>query len=448
MAAPEPRNAAQEYWVIRALGGAGIVSRELQAAQQALQELGLEAIEEPTPHNDARLLEECRSRDHRGAFLCLRCRVSWPLEQRARSLHRRFAREYGLELSEVAAFALDDDGRLLPYAPPQPGTAVLQREPFSAEVIRSFDPARGLLSHWARLKFDGRNDLKAYLKQQGMLLIREWALLAAASQREVRLAVERHSGTLLPEAAATLQARYVTLYRAAKLRHRRQTHSQLGWTPDVAFLRQLEPDQEARETALVLREISTAVRAHRSGRWQRQAQALDEETLDHWVARHGVPAEAGAEDGLAEGLPIQEMVAIVEQEGLETMQQAVAGCGADTLARCLWQGYGEGRGQRAIAERCGTNQARVTRTLQEEKRAEQIVTAVLQRLRTLWGGSGTGLAAAVFGSPQGLRMAEERLMNHLLKPEQPGGVSAMRRWAAQALHQPSESGAKGSGDGS
>jgi hypothetical protein len=100
-------SAAEAYSVLRCLSlQQGIVGKPLAAAQEALSNHGLTEIESPSRDHDQRLLQACEQADETGAFLCLRCRVSWPLEQRLRSLHRQNARNYGVELIALAAIAL------------------------------------------------------------------------------------------------------------------------------------------------------------------------------------------------------------------------------------------------------------------------------------------------------------------------------------------------------
>jgi hypothetical protein len=108
---PTATAGCEAYRILRSLSSQGtIIGRELAKAQAALIDLCLEEVEKPLGEHDELLLQESRNNDHQGAFLCLRCRVSWPLEQKVRALHRQFAKNYGVDLLELAAFALDDVG--------------------------------------------------------------------------------------------------------------------------------------------------------------------------------------------------------------------------------------------------------------------------------------------------------------------------------------------------
>ena len=427
------RSAAEAYGVLRCLSlQEGIVGRALADAREALLSRGLEESERPSREQDERLLQDCRENGDAGAFLCLRCRVSWPLEQRLRSLHQQFGKNYGLELLELAAFALDDTGRRLPYWQESPAQ-LHHPEPFGVTVIRSYQSDLSGLGHWARQKLLGLSPLKSYLKQQGVRLIRDWALLADSSSRLVVEAVTRLDGRIPPQTAEQLHQRYVPLYRQAKLQHLRSTGRQQGWEPDEAFLRTLMPQQPSRDTKELLERIARAVRRLESGGWQkREADLLDAEALERWAEAAGEDAwwEASEPDGL-EALNVARLV---EEVGRQTMEQMLRDLSPTGVERQIWQAWAEGLRQRQIAERCGTNQARISRTVKEESRAAEIATRALERLHQSLAQQPQASWAALFRSPGRLQEAERRLMNHLLQPEQEGGVSPLRRWVQQALH--------------
>lgn len=441
------RSASEAYGVLRCLSlQQGITGRELAEAVEALRRHGLGDIEAASREHDQLLLAETRQNEDLGAFLCLRCRVSWPLEQRVRSLHREFQRNYGVELLELAAFALDDTGGRLPYQP-DPSERARRHTPFGVQVIRSYEPALSSLSTWAQQKLVGNPALKTYLRQQGVLMIRDWALLGDTSHRQVVEAVTRLDGQIPPQTAEALHRKYVPLYRQAKLLHLQATGRQQGWEPDEAFLMALDPQRPASHTKTVLEQIAKAVRRMQSGQWQKQETALlDGDALERWADK---AAEDGSENEGAEGLLDLDVVQLVEQAGLQYAEQLIKGLSRESLERQIWQAWSEGLRQRQIAERCGTNQARVSRTVKEEIRAGEIATQALERLRRAMPEQPQTAWAAVFRSVQRLQEAEARLMHHLLQPEQEGGISPLRRWVQQALHCSSSptDGESGSGGG-
>lgn len=441
------RSAAEAYGVLRCLSlQQGITGRELAEAGEALRRHGLGEIETPNREHDQLLLVEARQNEDQGAFLCLRCRVSWPLEQRVRSLHRQFQSHYGVELLELAAFALDDTGGRLPYQP-DPSERARPHTPFGVAVIRSYEPELSNLSTWAQRKLVGNPALKTYLRQQGVLMIRDWALLGDTSHRQVAEAVSRLDGRIPPQTAEALHRRYVPLYKQAKLQHLQKNGRQQRWEPDEAFLLTLDPQQPASHTKTVLEQIARAVRRLQSGQWQKQeADQLDGEALGRWADK--AAAEEWGQADPDEGLQDLDLVRLVEEAGLQYSEQLLQGLSMESLERRIWQAWSEGLRQRQIAERCGTNQARVSRTVKEESRAGEIATLALEQLRRAMPEQPQAAWAAVFRSVERLQEAEARLMNHLLQPEQEGGISPLRRWVQQAFQSfsPSADGEAGSGD--
>lgn len=444
---PTTRSAAEAYGVLRCLSLQGITGRELVGATEALRSHGLGELESASREYDQLLLEEARQHEDQGAFLCLRCRVSWPLEQRVRNLHRQFQSNYGVELLELAAFALDDTGRHLAYLP-DPAAKARGPEPFGVEVIRSYEPKLSSLGHWAKQKLVGNPALKTYLRQQGVVMKRDWCLLGDASHRQVLEAVSRLDGCIPPQTAEALHRSYLPLYRQAKLQHLQSTGRQQGWEPDEAFLLALDPQRPASHTKTVLEQIAKAVRRLQSGQWQKQEAALfDGEALERWADKAAAKEWGQADPD--EGLQDLDLVRLVEEAGLHYSEQLLQGLSTESLERRIWQAWSEGLRQRQIAERCGTNQARVSRTVKEEMRAGEIATLALERLRRAMPEQPQAAWAAVFRSVERLQEAEARLMNHLLQPEQEGGISPLRRWVQQTLHSShaAADGASGSGDG-
>ena len=432
---PEPSSTTadpslcHEYTVLRRLAtGGAITGRALPLAAAALMELGMQAVERAVAGQDSVLLAASREEDHRGALLCLRCRVSWPLEQRVRALHRQFAKNYGVELLELAAFALDDTGRLLPFHRDQQETS--KAEPFTLEVIRSFTPERSSLGHWARLKLDGRNDLKAYLLQQGVLLMGPWALLADASQKQVREAVERLSRTLVAEEVEALHRRFVPLYRREKLRYWQRTGRQRGWMPNEAFLMELQPDLQPEETREQLEQLADALRLLKTGQWQR----AESDLLDGQAANDGEPVVMPSLEGDSDqGLSEQELMALLEEEGQAYVAEMLAALPAGHESWAYWRGWTEGLTTRAIAERCNSNPARVSRRLNVQARASEIATRLLVRLQRLPAVQQDARLAGSLDSIDGQEQAVVRVMNHLLNPEQEGDVPPLRRWVQEGL---------------
>ncbi len=159
---------AESYVQIQALrnrpGGLAIAAKPphgLASAQLALQPLGLEE-HQPSPQADRALIAHSRKQDDPGALLCLRCRISHPIRDRIQALYNSHQEEHGIDLTEMASFVLNDLGAL--QFPARAGertgasfcwsvlSALPEKalHPFSAEVLRSYNPALCGLPHSAR----------------------------------------------------------------------------------------------------------------------------------------------------------------------------------------------------------------------------------------------------------------------------------------------------------
>ncbi|MFM7087054.1 MAG: hypothetical protein ACKOXO_08715 [Cyanobium sp.] len=216
---------------------------------------------------DRHLLHISRRDDDEDGLLCLRCRISHPIEARLRALQQQHGERHGLDLITMASFVLDDAGtgelrRGLPFrwsSFSQTPTPPLH--PFSAEVLRSYRPELCGLPHWTRQKVQSHPELKTYLKQQGLLLISDWALLAHSSPSRVREALQR-CGTLPLEEALALHRAYGTHYNDAKEQHRLQTGRNSDWRPDTRFLAAIAPGDDPCRCLEQLLAIATAVRRY------------------------------------------------------------------------------------------------------------------------------------------------------------------------------------------
>jgi hypothetical protein len=259
-----------QYQELCSLTTTGIKPRLLADAAQYLGQ-GHDQEPEPSRSFDTALLLAGMRDDDPLPLLCLRCRISHALEAWLCATHRANKERYGLELLAMASYALDDEGKLTlrigpdelkPFAHTQ--LALLPKgmsTPFSAEILRSYDSALCGLPHWARLKIQAHNELKAYFRQHGLLLISDWALLRNSSPSRVRQACQeqlRTNDTVVSLSA--LHSRYGPLYDAAKRDYKNRTGKSSGWQPDPAFLRELAPDQDPFATTERLKAIAKAVR--------------------------------------------------------------------------------------------------------------------------------------------------------------------------------------------
>ena len=428
--------AIREYSELRQLQAGGIGGKACPEAEGAVAALDVEAAE-ATPGLDRRLLRAAQEQSDAMPLLALRCRVSHPLEVWLRVTHGRFRETYGLDLQAMASYGLDDDGRQTIQRPGGDVVPLVYAElaslpkglisPFSAEVLRTFDPAKCGLPHWARLKIQAHNGLKAYFKEHGLLLISDWALLRHSSGLRVREACERflQSDAAL-EVALDLHRRFCPAYDAAMADYRQRTGKASGWQPELGFLRDLAPPRDPFSTKELLLGIARAIRTLQSGTWLRAGQRGEEPAE---------PVDPGTVPGAdAETLPAEQLRAVIdaalERAMTHHMASVLEARGDSDLLRCLWSGWAEGLTNRPLAERCGTSPGTVSKKLRPTEHATAIATAAAVELKRHpeFASCGRSVEAA--------ERLVDALRNHLLEPEREGDVAPLRRWIQQSLNQP------------
>ena len=404
-----------------------IAALEPPAASDAARRHGLG---EPSRRGDQLLLTASAAGDQ-GAFLCLRCLVSEPLEQKIRAIHRERGRDHDLDLITLASFALDDSAQPLDYAAlkAKPEAAV---RPFTAQVVCSYDPGRAAgLPHWARTKIQACNDLKTYLLQHGVLLISSWALLADSSTKRVREALNLFGqGIGSVDQTVALHRAYCEAYGQAKALYVKRTGKQSGWMPDEHFLLLIAPAQAADTTRDQLLAIDGALRRLLTQHPMASLDVLAEqghEPLDHGALQQACDQDAAAE--AAEQLA--SIQAALERACGPLVRAALAADQAKWTKSPerlqAWQLYAQGQGQRVIADALGKGKAWVSKLIQEKPLSIAIATAVAVELRRL------PAFAAVSSSVEGAERMVEALRNHLITPEREGDIAPLRRAVAREL---------------
>lgn len=389
-------------------------------------------LEEPSRSADRMLLETAADGDD-GAFLCLRCLVSEPLEQKVRAIHRERAQRHGLDLSTLASFVLDDREQTLSY---QALCKLPENDvrPFTAQVVCSYDGSKGAgLPHWARTKFQGNRELKAYMREHGVLLISSWALLKDSSPTRVREALELFGSAGVPsERAIALHAAYCQAQPAAKAIYVQRTGKSSGWVPDDALLLQIAPDQPPVATRQLLETIDKAIRRLLTQQGMGSLDALAEqgqELVDPNSLNNALESGVEASETAAEQLAnIQAALERAMPQAVLAALQADQPKWARSPERLqCWRLYSEGAGQRLIAESVGKGQAWVSKLLKEKQLATSIATAAAVELKRL------PPFAAVSRSVAGAERLMEALRNHLTSSEQEEDIAPIRLAVAAAL---------------
>lgn len=430
------------YSELRTLTAKGIGGKELPQALAYLASEALQAVE-PSRKIDDQLLTASIQNEDTAPLLCLRCHISHPLEAWIRTLFGRFKDNYDLDLTAIASYGLDDSGsdklRLTRQSAPKPFTHSALTElpegmvsPFSAEVLRTYDRERCGLPHWARQKIQCHNELKAYLRQQGLLLISDWALLADTSPTRINDSWQTCGDGAFPlEQLLGLHQNYKLHYREAMNAYRQRTGKGSGWQPDLEFLQALNPNQPADQTMLQLKAMADAIRKLISGRWISSSDAGE----SSWDGPD--PASMALDDDTTDGPDaknLREQIDGALQRALSGFMPAEMDKEAKKFTkaperRLAWKLYGEGMSQREIGPHCDHQQAWVSKLLDEKRRSTAIATAAALELKR------QVVFAQLMTSVEGTERLLEALRNHLLESERDKGDAPLRIWVHNYLLQ-------------
>lgn len=251
----------------RANGQLGLVPSVRPEALAFLRSQGLEDQEA-----DARIDRLLHAIDEASiqsfARLALRCRASAEARAKLQSQWRKCCEILSgssvtgdvplPELADMASLILDDAGELEPDGPAQPRPFV----PFLLQMLRSWEPEKAALPTWTRLSIDGHAGLKRYLRDYRILFISPWAFLAhRTSESSLVEAWSLYAELDIPrQQVVGLLAAFQAAYGTAKQAYRQRTGRRIGWQPDEAFFRLVDPGSSAEDTEKRLRAIVRVVR--------------------------------------------------------------------------------------------------------------------------------------------------------------------------------------------
>lgn len=412
----------------------------VMALPAAVSYLALAYEQEPEPSRglDQALLASSIRGDDPNPLLCLRCRISHALEAWLRATQSKHGQRHGLDLLAMASYALDDDGTLTIRTSPTavapfvvPELASMPKgliSPFSAEILRTYDSSLCGLPHWSRLKIQAHNDLKAYFKEHGLLLISDWALLRHSSSKRVREACERHlASSASIDNCVALHARYQPRYDSALREYKARTSKASGWQPDQSFAKELDAERNPFDTIVLLKSIATAIRQYVTGSTVQRLDQLAESGLEP-----ADPSTLQVSDGdVAAPAELRSLIDAALQRAMEQHMPPVLEAGGKKaeLLRCLWAGWAEGLTNRPLAEHCGTTPGTVSKAMRPTEHATAIATASALELKRhpAFASCGSSVEAA--------ERLVSALRNHLLEAEREGDIAPLRRWVLTRMSQ-------------
>jgi hypothetical protein len=258
------------------------------------------------------------------------------------------------------------------------------------------------------------------LREHGLLLLRDWSLLAHASPSRMARAWRLHGSAALPAAeVVALHGRFREAYR----QERRTAVRSIGrWEPDGAFLAGLDPPAAAALTLQRLQAMAAALRRdHLAALPLAAPEALER-----------VPAATAS---ALETSPSERLAVVEAALGRAVAAQLPAMLAADgpeaELRACFWRHYARGLNQRAIGQACGGScQAKVQRRLQLSAHATVIATTALGQLAGREGFEVVGRSS---------ERTEEQLAalrDHLLETPAAADRPRLAHWLAPLLDPP------------
>jgi hypothetical protein len=112
--------------------------------------------------------------DQRAAESCLRCYISYVMQQVCWELEQEFGRSTGLRAADLLGLILDSEVRL--YHPQQ---TTSNYQSLTDKILQTFDGTKGSLGAWTKRLIYSDPDVHRHLMEHGICLLSDWAALNA-----------------------------------------------------------------------------------------------------------------------------------------------------------------------------------------------------------------------------------------------------------------------------
>jgi hypothetical protein len=208
---------ASKYWQLVRIDASGKRKiREIPAAKAFFAEtFGEFTTKENIPDIDIQhqLIKKCRDGNSQASQLaecCLRCCISWLIEQVCWQLAAKFKEYHGLSCNDLLPYVLDDDGRL---------GNVGGYKCFSSLILESFNLEKSSLAVWTSMKVKQHPGLLQFLLESGVYIVSDWAILNDTQPKQLeRIFRDFHCLTELEiQRAKHLLEAYHAVYRFQRL---------------------------------------------------------------------------------------------------------------------------------------------------------------------------------------------------------------------------------------
>jgi hypothetical protein len=165
------------------------------------------------------------------AELCLRCFISYQVDQACRNLSLKFGNRNGFTYSDLLPFVLDDDGRSQ-----KPDVRSLWKT-----ILHSFDPAKAALGTWVSLQVKQHSELKRFLLEHGVYIASDWAILNDTRAKQLQQILSEGYQFLEPEVQYNVELlqSFHAVYREDRLKQKLSGARQLCQPPTTEQLNRI-----------------------------------------------------------------------------------------------------------------------------------------------------------------------------------------------------------------
>jgi hypothetical protein len=216
-------SAASSYWNLIMIDARGGCKREeIPDAKAFFSEQFPEFVSRSTVPDlvvQRQLLTWVRGEDLDGnpakqtlAQLCLRCYISKQIEQACLQLEAKFGHTHGFSRYDLFPLVLTD-------VVTRNRRVSSSHSSLTTEILRTFNPDRSRLATWTNRLVKHHRELKAFLLEQGVYLVSDWAILNDTTPEQLaRIFAEFHQLTEVEiQGARSLLESYHAVYRRDRL---------------------------------------------------------------------------------------------------------------------------------------------------------------------------------------------------------------------------------------
>ncbi|MBW4582026.1 MAG: hypothetical protein KME42_20880 [Tildeniella nuda ZEHNDER 1965/U140] len=217
------------YWTLVRLDNAGNPKRHMLEPAKTFvqQQLTADVTDAAMQQRLVPLMRSPNHPDQDVVALCLRCFLSHLIEQACTHLETQFGAYYGFTRYDLYPFVLDDDGtasyQLIAVSEQPKATsqepAAKRYQPLALKILQTFDPNRANLSTWTVRLVKQHHELNAFLLEQGLCMLSDWAILNDTKPKKLRRVLTQFHHLTEPEVqqALVLLDSYHAVYRRDRL---------------------------------------------------------------------------------------------------------------------------------------------------------------------------------------------------------------------------------------